>query len=221
MTWDPVWEKIFREQAWGQYPPEEFIRFIAKNFYQAPNRRNIKLLEVGCGPGANLWYLAREGFSVYGIEGSQTAVERANMRLNKECPGWAGEIRSGDIRQLPFEDGFFDAVVDIEAICCNDYETAKQIYAEMARVTKKGGKLFSKTFAVGTWGDGTGKNFGRGAWLVAEGLMVGKGLTRFTSIEEICDLVSNFKISAIELKTYTVDNRKHTIREWLIYGDKL
>ena len=63
--WYPVW-KVFVGQTWGKYPGEDLIRFIARNFYSRQIRRDTRILEVGCGPGANLWFLAREGFSFAG-----------------------------------------------------------------------------------------------------------------------------------------------------------
>lgn len=141
MSWDPVWEKVFSDQEWGKYPPEDFIRFIARNFYNVENRKEIKILEVGCGPGANLWFLAREGFEISGIDGSQTAITQAGSRLNTECPNWRGALTVGDISVLPYPNDCFDAVVDIECVYCNTYATSKQIYCEMARVVRGGGSF--------------------------------------------------------------------------------
>lgn len=220
MAWDTVWERIFSSQSWGKYPGEDLIRFIARNFYQVQERKQIKILEVGCGPGANLWFMAREGFSIVGIDGSQTAIAQAQTRLDLECAGWNGELHCGDIRHLPFQDEVFDAVVDNEAVYCNDYETSKAIYAEMARVTKDGGKLFSRTFASGSWGDQTGELVGHNAWVVAVGPMSNKGVSRFTEYEEIGDLVQGFKVTEIELLMRTYNNNKDQVREWLITGEK-
>jgi len=100
MAWDPVWENVFRSQSWGKYPAEDFIRFIASNFYNVSDRKNVRILEVGCGPGANLWFMAREGFSVYGIDGSKHAIHLAKLRLDSECPGWVGQLVVGDMVQL-------------------------------------------------------------------------------------------------------------------------
>jgi SAM-dependent methyltransferase len=141
MSWDPVWEYVFSNQEWGKYPPEDLIRFIARTFY-VNNRKEIKILEVGCGLGANLWFLAREGFETFGIDGSQTAITRAKNRLNNECPNWRGELTVGDFSILPYPNDYFDAVVDIEAVCCNSYATSKEIYSEMARVARGGGGSF-------------------------------------------------------------------------------
>lgn len=222
MAWDPVWEEVFRNQAWGKYPGEDLIRFVARNFYRVDDRSKVRILEVGCGPGANLWYLAREGFGFCGIDGSATAIEQAAARLDAECPGWRayGELRVGDIGQLPFADEHFDAVIDNEAISCNSHESSRLIYAEMARVCHKGGKLFSRTFANGSWGDGTGEQAGHHAWRCGEGPLVGKGMVRFTTLEEIPALVAGFQVKSVERLAWTAEARTREIAEWIILGEK-
>lgn len=220
MAWDKVWEEVFCRQEWGKYPNEDLIRFVARNYYRVNDRRSVRLLEVGCGPGANLWYMAREGFCAYGIDGSAAAIAQAKRRLDKEVPGWCGELLVGDIIDLPFAANHFDAVLDNEAIYCNSYEDSKAIYAELARVTKPGGKLFSRTLATGCWGDRTGCNVGHNAWIVAAGPAHGKGYTRFTDYDEIADLIGGFAIEEIELLTRTADNRRQAVKEWLIVGRK-
>ncbi|EAI6302558.1 SAM-dependent methyltransferase, partial [Campylobacter jejuni] len=76
-----IWENIFSQKEWGKYPSENLIRFIAKNFYNVKDRSKINILELGLGTGANLWFCAKEGFSVSGIEWSKTGVERFKQRL--------------------------------------------------------------------------------------------------------------------------------------------
>ncbi len=222
MVWDPVWEKVFSSQAWGKYPGEDLIRFIARNFYGVSDRKSVRVLEVGCGPGANLWYLAREGFSFCGVDGSETAIAQAKARLDAECPGWQshGELHVGDIGQLPFKESFFDAVIDNEAISCNSFESSKAIYDEMARVSKPGGKIFSRTFASGSWGDGTGEQVGHNAWQCGEGPLLGKGMVRFTNLEEIPELLSSFKVNSVERLAWTAETRTREIAEWIILAEK-
>ncbi len=140
-SWNPVWEHIYASREWGKYPPEELIRFIARSFYQSPDRGSIKILDLGCGSGASTWYIAREGFSAYGIDGSPSAIVRAQDRFKKER--LSGSFTIGDIVALPYPPDFFDAVIDICAIQHNSPEQIRRIVDEAFRVLKQGGKLFS------------------------------------------------------------------------------
>lgn len=222
MAWDEAWETVFRAQEWGRYPAEDLVRFVARNFYRVPDRGAVQLLEVGCGPGGNLWYMAREGFTVAGIDGSSTAVELAKNRLDAEVPGWRGEIVCGDMTTLPFADGRFDGVVDSEAIYCNSFGDSKRIYNEVRRVLKPGGALFSRTFAAGSHGDGTGDQIGRSYWRTAEGPATGKGLCRFTSRDDISELLDGFSIEALGLLSRSArGSDDHAVKEWLITARRL
>ena len=85
-SWNPIWENVFVNNEWGKYPSESLIQFIAHNFYKK-NRSEVKLLEVGCGTGANVWYITREGFDGNGIDGSETAIKRGIARFVVEGSG--------------------------------------------------------------------------------------------------------------------------------------
>jgi SAM-dependent methyltransferase len=220
MTWDPIWEKMFRSRPWGKYPSEPLIRFVARNFYAAPDRSQIRLCELGCGPGANLWYMAREGFSVFGIDGSETAIHIARERLNAECPGWTGELQTGDFVRLPYPDGVFDGVIDHEGFCCASFEDAKAAYREVWRVLKPGGKFFSRAFATGCVGEGTGEPAGYNAWYVTKGPTADEGLVRFTALEDIEVLLGALRQTSLELATWTMNDRQDEVREWLIEAVK-
>lgn len=196
MAWDPIWDDIFRTNAWGKYPSEDLIRFVARNYYNAPDRSALKLLEVGCGPRANLWFMAREGFSIFGIDGSPHAIGAAQKRLDAECPGWTGELRVGDICELPYDTDSFDATIDNEAIYANSFDNAVKIYAELFRVTKPGGKLYTRMFATGCTGENTGQRVGEKTWIVSEGPLSDRGLTRFTELSEISSFSDYFGFAA-------------------------
>ena len=116
-TWDPIWDDIFRSKGWGRHPPEHIVRFIARTFSSVRDRSIIRLLEIGCGPGANIWFMAREGFSVCGIDGSATAIHRARQRLTEE--GLTADLRIGDYAQFPWPDSTFDGAIENVSLYCN------------------------------------------------------------------------------------------------------
>ena len=67
------------------YPNEELLRFLGRTYFNVPHegRKNINILEVGCGSGANLWAIAREGFSAHGLELSQSGVALCGQMFEK------------------------------------------------------------------------------------------------------------------------------------------
>lgn len=223
MSWDPVWDTVHRSRAWGQYPGEDVIRFVKGRFSQAGAPSRVRLLEVGCGNGANLWFMAREGFCVHGLDRSETAVGLARERLDRECPGWSaagGRVQVGDVAQLPYPDDFFDGVIDVVAVCYCTFEEAQRAYGEMARVTKPGGRLFSRAFARGCWGEGTGEPAGRDMWLCSEGPLQGFGATRFAAEDDVPALLQGWAVAGVERASHTMDGRRREIRHLLIEGIK-
>lgn len=138
---DKNWEKIFQTTEWGKYPPEELVRFIARNYYRTPIRKKIKILDLGCGTGAATWFIAREGFSAFGIDGSETAIAKSKERFKQE--NLVAKFRVGDIIKLDFKDNLFDAVLDISAIQHNTPINQKKIVDEIYRILKVHGKVFS------------------------------------------------------------------------------
>jgi len=220
MTWDTVWEEIHKSREWGKYPSEPLVRFVASNFLKIQSGKTWRMLEIGCGTGANLWFLAREGIETYGVEGSAFAAIKARERLNQETPGWRGDITEGDIINLPYESGFFDAVIDIEAVTHNKFTSAKKIYDEAYRVLKPGGKLFSQTFSTGSWGDETGEQIEKNGWVTSEGPTSLGEFVRFTPYEDIKMLLSAFDHVNTEKMTRTMENGQESIIEWIVVADK-
>jgi SAM-dependent methyltransferase len=129
-------------------------------------------------------------------------------------------VTPGDMLHLPWPDAAFDAVIDSEAVYCNDFEESCRIYREMHRVTRAGGKLFVRTFATGTWGEGTGARVGPRRYVADDGPLAGKGPSRFTAFDEIPALLGPWQVTSIELVTRSMNARQHTISEWMVEGIK-
>jgi len=219
MTWDQAWETLFRSRDWGRYPPEELIRFVARHYYSSPDRTVVPILEVGCGTGANLWYVARERFQAFGIDGSPTAVEKARARMLEER--LSASLTVGDILQLDrhYPPSHFSAIVDIACVQHNRKEDIVQILRQVRSALKPGGRVFSMMVAAETYGDGLGRRVEPGTFLdIPEGPYHGVGLTHFSTLEEVQQFFSEFRDVKIEYSIRTLENQSKIIKHWIVEG---
>jgi ubiquinone/menaquinone biosynthesis C-methylase UbiE len=99
-----------------------------------------EVLEVGCGIGVGAVYLVEQfGCRVVSVDISEKMLYWAKQRAQKEGVAEQITFRKADVRQLPFEDERFDAVL-VESVLSfvQDKDTAIQ---EIIRVTKPGGYI--------------------------------------------------------------------------------
>ena len=225
MALDLRWEDIFRTRAWGKYPPEEFIRFMAANFYRHPARHEVKVFEAGFGTGANLWYAAREGFTVFGLEGAQAGCDVAQRPPRCRSAGLARARRAAARGRHLQAAALAPTPASMRCSTATPppaTATRKRarLYREMHRVAKAGGRLYVRTPAAGCWGEGTGTPHGRGRWECAEGPFAGTGVVRFTTEDDLRDLLADWRIEQLEEVTRTLGNRAHVVREWVVSAVK-
>lgn len=140
-------DRQYRERgmrAQRSYPNEFLIQFLASRFFSlsTAERAGIAILEIGCGSGANLWAMAKEGFEVHGLDSSQAALDLAKTHIEGKWGVSAG-LRLGDFATLPYDAGRFDAVVDVVSLQHLALADAARALAEVARVLKAGGGFFS------------------------------------------------------------------------------
>jgi SAM-dependent methyltransferase len=221
-SWQPIWEDIFSSREWGQYPSEELIRFIARNYYSSPNRAEVRLLEIGCGSGANVWFMAREGFSVNGVDGSASAIAQAARRLENER--LQAHLQVGDVAQLDtlFPAGWLcDAVIDICCLQHNRFSAATDIAKQAASLLKPGGKIFSILVSDDCYGSRFGKEVEpRTRVDISEGPLVGMGLVHFFSVEDVNRLFSAFSDLRVEYIARSFNEMRDSYKQWIVSGTK-
>lgn len=126
-----------------RYPNESLIAFLAQHYFSIPReaRQDIRILELGCGSGANLWMLAHEGFSVTGLDFSPTGLSYCREMLNNWHVDAA--LTLGDMTDLPFDDAEFDVIVDVVSMQHLNFQQHQQALHEIWRTLKPGGRFFS------------------------------------------------------------------------------
>ena len=142
---NPFWEQEF--YASGKFPraPYDAVASFVYRRSPAKPRAEVRVLEVGCGAGNNVWFLASEGFSVAGSDGSQTAIDYAHRRF--VASGLTAELRVEAFPKVSFEDRSFDLVIERAALVYVPYEIACQAIEQIQRVLVPGGRFFFNPYS--------------------------------------------------------------------------
>jgi ubiquinone/menaquinone biosynthesis C-methylase UbiE len=104
-----------------------------------------RVLDVGCGTGAQLALYRRAGCRVFGVDSSSAMLSVAQAKLG---PG-AG-LYLGDGSSLPFPDGHFDVVTATLVLHETAPEERREIVRQAARVTSPDGRLVLTDYHVGS-----------------------------------------------------------------------
>lgn len=116
------------------------IRAILKNNFDRllkntkTGNKQIQILDIGCGSGANLFLLKDYG-DVSGIDISELAIDCARKR-------GLTNLTVGSAENLPYKDNYFDFVISVQ-VFCNIPESDSKAWKEVYRVLKPGGYFIS------------------------------------------------------------------------------
>jgi 2-polyprenyl-3-methyl-5-hydroxy-6-metoxy-1,4-benzoquinol methylase len=219
MAFDQTWEQIFAARSWGKYPSEDVIRFVASRFRNAPDRRAVRVLDLGCGGGAHTWFLAREGFDTYGIDGSESGIRQADALLKRD--GLSASLKVGDFTRLDYPHEFFDVVIDSSAVQHNTMTDIRQIHRQVLDVLKPGGHFLGILINTDTAGwteaeqveENTFRNF-------AGGPIQSELLVHFFTEADVRELMSGYEEVNLERTTRTVANGAHRYGHFIVNGRK-
>lgn len=138
----PIMFRVEQSHWWYTGRRKILADFVEKICRQVTDRRP-RILDVGCGTGANLLMLSEYG-DAEGVDVSEDALAFCRERgLEK--------VRLGAAEDLPYEDGTFDLVTAFDVVEHIDDDLAG--LREMRRVLRPGGRvlLFVPTFMF-LWG---------------------------------------------------------------------
>ena len=181
----------------NRYPFTEVVAFVMRSFGGAADRSAVRILDLGCGSAHHLLFLAQEGFAYYGIDGSADSIALAAQRL-QEAGYPAGTLACGTFDRLPYEDDFFDGVIDRGSLTCNRKRELPPLIAEARRILKPGGRLFSMLLHEQASSRLEGRVLGDGDYTDFGGRLEGAGALHFTNTAEAQALFAPFHIDDIE-----------------------
>ena len=135
-----VWYWLPRRPPWdtGVTPPE-LERFVAS---QPPGRA----LDLGCGTGTNVVYLAKHGWDAVGVDFVERAIAKARRRARDAGVTCAFVV--GDATRLDVP-GPFDLALDMGCLHSISVEGRAGYAAGLARAVRSGGTYLLYAFAPG------------------------------------------------------------------------
>ena len=132
--YDKEWETF---EPWQIELRQDFIK-RAKQRAPLP-----ETLEIACGPGRDLAYFTSQGCNMTGVDLSYGQLKTASTKV-------AAPLLRADMRNLPLQDGLFDALWCCVALLHVRRDDAPLALGQMQRVLKPGGLLFLSVL----WGEG-------------------------------------------------------------------
>ncbi|WP_443090231.1 methyltransferase domain-containing protein [Basfia succiniciproducens] len=105
----------------------------------APKKQNLKVLDIGTGPGFFAIIMAQAGAQVTAIDATSNMLEQAKYNAAQAMV----DIRfvRGDVHHLPFADERFDLIISRNVTW--NLSEPEQAYKEWHRVLKCGGNLLN------------------------------------------------------------------------------
>ena len=111
------------------------------------------VLDVGCGTGENILFLAEQGFVATGIDGAPTAIEKARAKAKRR--GLEVRLDLADALNLSMPERPFDTVIDSGLFHVFADEERPRFRDSLGRVLRPGGTYFLMCFSdqePGDWG---------------------------------------------------------------------
>lgn len=135
MSFQEIWEKKYRNnEGLNKYPWDFVVSFIFNYANRDISSSQQSVLELGFGAGGNLWFCAREGFRIFGVEASEAAVLHAKKYLAQDFMN----LYHQNFCPLPFKDESIDLAFDRASLTCISFDEAQKVFIEVERVLKKG-----------------------------------------------------------------------------------
>jgi ubiquinone/menaquinone biosynthesis C-methylase UbiE len=195
--------KVEGRQGWAtQEQVDDYLSVLEKVLQTDYAPKRGKLLELGCGDGANSLWLATRGYEVYGVDISPTAIEWAKEKA-KEC---AIEIdfRVGNVLNLQdYSDNLFDFVLDGHCFHCIISEDRKLFLASALRVLKPEGLFHVCTMCGEVTNEEMKKHFDPQSRCIIYGQIA----SRYIGVPE--DILAEIRDVGFQILHFEIRPKKH------------
>ncbi len=137
-----------------RFPPyrrlqQEILELLERSAPKDASRRDVHVLDIGCGPGNFAFAVGEAGFSVVGVDPYDALLDLAReKRRAKRLPNVA--FRHADLATgQPFREASFDQVVNIHSLYV--HAAPRDVLREAYRALKPGGHGVFVNFTRRVW----------------------------------------------------------------------
>ena len=198
MTFSTEWDQRYLENTHlSIWPWSDLVSQVRRNCRSLD--ASSRVLELGCGAGANIPFFQSLGVQYWAIEGSASIVARLHARF----PELRDRIVAGDFtQQLPFGPGF-ELVVDRAALTHNDTTAIEACLGHVWELLKPGGYFigidwFSTNYREFPLGPPDADAYTRGNY--ERGPFTGTGRVHFSDEAHLRELFQRFEFVVLEEK---------------------
>jgi len=142
----PDWDDIFTEKGRVFLEPHPDMERISQLLKEREAKR---ILDLGCGTGRHLVYLAKLGFEMYGFDASPKALSITKEWLVQE--NLRAKLTLHRMENIfPYEANFFDAIISIQVLHHNFLKDILFSVKEIERILKPRGIIYITFPKLGT-----------------------------------------------------------------------
>ncbi len=196
MSFSNEWNDRYQENTnMSIWPWSDLVSAVMKN---KPKNENFKVLELGCGAGANIPFFASLDADYYAIEGSEEIVKK----LHKKYPQYKNNIIVGDFtKKIPNEK--FDLIIDRSSLTCNNQVAINQCLNLCYEQLSNSGKFIGIDWFSTKCSDYKKGKQAEDVWTefdFEEGWFAGLGRIHFSNKRHLLDLFKKFEIISMTHK---------------------
>lgn len=159
-----LWENLHKQNRFRpKYPSEMVVQFVFRNF----NRDGkTKVLDLGCGAGRHVYFMANENIDTYGTDISKDGIEYTEGILKQY--GLSADLKVASVDNIPYKDNYFDGIVCYGVLYYCDINEINASAKEIFRVLKPNGKALIVVRNTDDYRYSKGKEIEKNTFLLEE-----------------------------------------------------
>jgi len=213
--WDERYQENTHMSIW---PWSDLVSLVMQ--YKPPKGK-FRVLELGCGAGANIPLFIALGADYYAVEGSQTIVNQ----LHKQYPQFKDNIIVGDFtKDIPNKK--FDLIVDRAALTHNNEKSIIECISKCHKQLVSGGKFIGVDWFSTEYSEYKKGIEAEDVWTkinFREGNFSNVGRVHFSDKGHLLDVFQNFKMLRMFHKVFSEElpNNYWELATWNFVSEKV